>query len=356
MKVFKRIAIWTIISLLIQFGGLFWADKVLFAERDTNDVTLEDIEKPGDIEKNIEIPIPKGASNIQINSKGRYISYESDGEMYIASTKDGKVNKYTPEKEDDGNPKYSFWFANANTMQVFIDSRKNGSDITALYTYNANKNTSQWVNPSANSEVLFPTNFEILDVAYSKLAGVGYIKAKVGGKEKMYSYNRNNNFSRLSLPVDKVTEMKACQEFDDLAYMGENTKTVRFARVEPKKITFDKNIVLLDCKMPEGSKSDHIYVGVLENDEIVEILHGTRSEDTKTWKSIKLDKPVAKKEQIYITNKGYVYVSHNREGYVKDYTNNKKLDYTGNYVAAYDGGILTINSENVAKIVAFPTA
>lgn len=352
MKVVKTIAIWVLISLSIQIGGLLWAGKVLFKDTDTSNVQLKEKEKPSAEEQAVDIPIPENAKDIKINTKGKYISYESNGEMYIASTKDGKTNKYEP--QDKHEPKYSLWIPNSDNMHVFAKANKEGQNVTTFYKYNARKNRIEWTKPSEYSDPrTYPSNFDIKQVEYSTKPGVGYIRANIQGVSKIYRYDRNNKHTRVQLPVTNVTCMKAFQGLDDLAYMDKDTKSVKFALVEPKKITFTKDVTLLSVQVPENGKEDHIYVGVLDGNNISEILYGPKSQKTSEWKSVKLDSPVEVKD-IYITTKGDIYVNENLKGSVKNYTKNQEIQYEGKFLSAYDGGVLSIKADNNAIKTSFP--
>lgn len=347
MKVVKTIVIWVLISLSIQIGGLLWAENIIFKDKDINNIQVKEMEKPKSGEKDVDIPMPEDAKNIKINNKGKYISYESKGEMYIASTKDGKVNKYEP--EDNHEPKYSFWIPNRDNMHVFAKSKKQGQNITTFYTYNARKNRMEWtpINESSNPRT-YPSNFDIKQVEYSTEPGVGYIRANIQGADKVYRYDRNNKHTRVKLPTTKITCMKSFQGLDDLAYMDNDTKSIKFALVEPKKIKFAKDVTLLSIQVPENQKQDYIYVGVLDGDKISEVLYGLKSQKTSEWKSVKLDSPVDVKD-IYISTKGYIYVNNNLKGSIKNYTKNQELQYEGKFISAYDGGVLSLKDGKAIK-------
>lgn len=354
MKIFKTVCIWVFISITIQVMALLFAEKVIFKPKNQENIEITKVEKVK--EKSIEIDIPSDAKDIKINNKGTYLSYRVNQDLFIASTKDGKITMY--DQKDGNKPRYAYWLPNSDNMHVFanaskpVDKRGREEKGTYIFKYSARKELVNWELREYGSNKNFPLNFDIKDATMADASGMEYIRAKVGDIDKVYTFDRTGMLRAAdNIVVDKISSMKAAKGLADLTYMSVKDKRTIYFQVDPKKtVKFDKDVILLES-IKENKEEDRLYVGVLEGDKIVEILHGVRSQNTKNWESVKLSKPTSIND-VYIAignkEKGRIYVNDNLTAKVKDYSTNKEFNYEGKFISFYDEGVLSLNSEGKA--------
>nr|WP_307897185.1 hypothetical protein [Clostridium botulinum] len=89
MKVVKKIILWVMISLTLQFAGLFYIDKYFLASGGTK-IKAKKITNTGTENKDYDVNIPENVEELDVSFNGKYISYFKDNKLNVINTKNGE--------------------------------------------------------------------------------------------------------------------------------------------------------------------------------------------------------------------------------------------------------------------------
>ena len=332
MKVFKKIIAWAILSIILQIGGLYVLNNVVF--KHTSDFQSKPREVKKETTKDIKAAIPTAAKDISISDNGKYLSYKDSDTLNLQDSKTGTSTKVTT--QNGGTILYYDWLQDRDILVIAERIEKDGEAKIQLITYNAKDSSETFVKEICTYE----KDMEVKKISASIFTGVYYIDIYKGGlKSVVWRLDRNNKLDKVSLNNTVLGNMQVIPHVDRLIY--EDTLNSKFYVTSPnKKLVFNSNkkLTLLGI-----DKNDVIYMGELNGDKISSIIYGKVSEDTSTWKKITLDSVVSN-DDLYFSNKSEILINDNLKGSVKNLTTGNEIEYEGKLIQIKEDFIATTDT------------
>ncbi|NEZ47498.1 hypothetical protein FDF74_09875 [Clostridium niameyense] len=332
MKIFKKLIIWIMISLVVQFAGLFYIDRYFLASGGTK-IKSKKVTNTEVKEKEAEVSIPEKVEDLDISFNGKYISYFENNSLNIINTKTGEKQNLDFESKKDVS-KY-MWLPDRN--RILYAERKGEKIILNSYDVDKSKKdkTAEFDLQNSSSKVE--------DIQVAPLPNVIYVKVNSGGTtSKIYNINIMKEKKRADLLSNEVKDMKIIPHEDTLIYESKrkiySTNRETSLNIEgiksPKLLSIDDN--------------DKIYIGEMKDDKIVKICYGNLKEKTSNWKTLDISNP-SSVEDIYVSPLGQVYVNNNMKGTVTNLNTGKETKYTGTIIKMYIDGITSICEGKLLK-------
>lgn len=329
MKPSKRIISWAILSLIIQFAGLFILDSFVF--KHSSDIKIKKVETDVADTKNVNATIPNGAEDVTISYDGRYLTYNIDDKIYIEDT--SKNEKSEIKTENGGKIMYYKWLSDRDRIVIAEKATVDGDEKVKLVTYDPTNKTQSDVSAVCD----YKSDMEVKKISVSVLTGVYYVNIDRGGmKNTVYRIDINHDLTKVTLKADVLGNMEVIPRYDRLVYEDELNNTF-YATSPGKKLSIksDKELALLGID-GEGV----IYIGEITADKISKITYGTVDIDTSNWKKMDLTEVVNEKD-IYFNSKSEILINDNLQGIVKNLTTGKEISYDGKLVEIKEKFIAT---------------
>lgn len=332
MKVIKKIIAWAMLSLVLQFAGLFLLDSFVF--KHSSEFKMKKVEANVDNTKNINATISKSAQDIRISYDGKYLTYYENKVLYIEDTKTGE--KTEVKTNDSGEILNCKWLSDRNRLVIAEKANKDGKDKIQIITHDAKTGNESFVSEICRYE----QNMEVKKIAVSVLTGVYYIDIDKGGmKNTVYRIDINHDITKVELRSNVLGNIEVIPHVDRLIYEDKLNNT--FYATSPSKklnIKSDKELTLLGI-----DNEDVIYIGELTNDKISKIVYGTVDQDASTWKSVDLTQ-VINENDLFFNSKSEILINDNLQGIVKNLTTGKETVYDGKLVEIKEKFISTVNN------------
>lgn len=332
MKLYKKIIAWTILSIILQIGGLFVLDNFVFKHSSKFKSNKIDIEKQNT--KDINVIIPNGAENVNISYNGKYLTYYENDTLYIEESKTG--TKTEVKTEDNGEILYYKWLSDRDRLIIAEKVVKDGETVIQLITYSPKDSSVSYVTNICDYE----DDMKVMKITESTFTSVYYVDIYKGGlKSVVYRIDINNDKSTVSLQASVLGNMQVIPHVDRLVYEDEINN--KFYVTSPnKQLTFNsnKNLTLLGI-----DRNDVIYIGELNGEKISSIIYGKVDEDTSSWKTVNLEAVVNRKD-IYFNNESEILINDNLKGAVKNLTTGLEVEYEGKLVQIKEDFIATTDS------------
>lgn len=337
MKLFKRILIWIMLSLTIQFAGLFYADNYLFAS-DTSIKTKKVVKS--DVKKvDVEIKVPDNATHVSVSFDARYLAYYDGDVLKVVNTKTGEEKKV--EFGDGVQVSFYKWLPDRNRMLIAEKETSNRSSNFKLAYYDVDKSVKEdvkdldWADKKA----------EVEDIQASPLTNVIYVKVANSGKRSSIYW---------------INIMKEMKKVDTRAYViGKTTLLPHEDTLVYEDLTYNK-IYATDKDSPisiEGvntpsllgvDDNDNVYIGETENNKVTKIYYGSIKDKGDKFQVINLNASVDKND-IFVTPQGKVYINDNLKGSVREFGIGKEYTYQGTFTQMYNGGVISISDGKLIK-------
>ncbi|WP_446897384.1 hypothetical protein ACSVC9_10190 [Clostridium sp. LBM24168] len=337
MKTFRRIIIWAIISLTIQFAGLFYIDNYFLSSK--TDIKTKKIIRSEPKKSDILINIPDNAQDISSSFDGRYIAYYDGNILDIVDT--GTGDKKQVKFKDGVKVSFYKWLPDRNRMLIVEkENSYNGTSFKLEY-FEVDKNIKENIKTLEG----FNSNTEINDIKESPLTNVIYMKIQGAGKRtNIYRVNIMSEMQKIKTNSYMIGDIRILSLKDKLVYEDSIYHKIYITGEDaPLDIEGVENPVLVGV-----DASDRIYIGNLENDKLLNLYYGNVNEDSSSYKNINLGTAVDKKD-IYISTSGNIYVNDNLKGVVKDIVSGKEYTYHGKFIQMYDKGIMSISDGKLFK-------
>lgn len=339
MKVLKRITLWALISLILQFSGFFYADKYLLTS-DTSPVKTKKIVSKTNESQEASINIPDDAENITMSYDGKFVAYYHDDTLKVVDTK--TADEKNVDFGDDVEISYYKWLPDRNRMLIAEKSNsKFASNFTLAY-YDVDKDIKEdvkeldWSNKKS----------EVADIQASPLTNVIYVKVANGGKRSsVYWINIMKELKKVDTKAYMIGKINIIPHEDKLVY-----EDLTYHRIYATDQNQPIDINGVDDPTLLGiDDDDTIYIGQADKDNNVsKIFYGNMKEDTNTFTSVSLDSSVDKND-IYVDSSGYIYVNDNFKGIVTEMKNRKQYKYLGTFVQIYENGIASVSDGKLVK-------
>lgn len=352
MKLFRRIIVLIVISLLVQSGVLLYIDRFYLSnETNIKSVKVTKTAKPKKIE--VQVPIPDDAKNVTTSYDSKYIAYSQGDSVKIFNTT-AEANPITISPESGANVSYYKWLPDRNMILEGEKSSTDEGSMIRFYSFDVDKNKKVVIRDNHNNrdtDIYINSKFDVTDLELSTLTTMFYIKINRGGNSSgIYVIDINSQLDTIS--NNKVIGNMLITRLDDkLIYENLiNPKEPKIMFTDSAS-TINQTISIDGVSVPNLlgiDKDDNIYIGQSENDKISKIFFGQRTDDTSKWKSVNLSQPVDKQD-IYITAAGKIYTNDNLKGIVTDVSSGIKTTYKGGFLQLYDGGIASKSDGKLVK-------
>jgi hypothetical protein len=342
MKNFKKIAVWILISLILQSSVLFYLDKYYFVTETNFQAKKVDTPKKHEI-TNVQIKVPDTATQISVSFDGKYLAYYEANTLSVVDT-------LTGEKKDVGFDKdiklsYYKWQSDVDNLLIAEKKTTTKGDSIKLSRYEPQKDKKFDVNNDNKGITLPDKKSEVQDLEFSALTNMIY--AKIG-----HSGSRNSIYA-----IDVMAHMN---KLKINSYFTGNIVTFRTdSRMVYEDLTYHKIYVtglagsinikgVTSPALLATDEDDNLYIGQRDGDKITKIFYGQVKDSTSNWKSIDIKNP-EKSKDIYISASGKVYVNDNLKGVIFNVTDNKEINYKGQFLQIYNSGVYSISEGILSK-------
>lgn len=339
MKMFNKYIVWAILSIMLQFSGLYILENTLF--KNTSEFKSEDLNLNKDKTENINATVPSSAEEITISYSGEYLTYVENGKLFVEEAENGNPQEVVT--QDNGEIMYYKWLSDRNRLIIAEKIMKDGTEIIQLITYDPRDNSQIVVKTICN----YQENMEINKISASVLTGVYYIDVYKGNmKSVLYRIDRNEKLTRETVRADVLGNMEVIPREDRLIY--EDKINNKFYITNPNnrlEFNSNKNLALLGI-----DKEGIVYVGELDGEKVSSVTYGKPEEDTSTWKKIDLE-DVVNKHDLYFNEKSEILINHNLEGKVKNLMTGKEIEYEGKLIEIKEDFIATVDNDGKLKYI-----
>ncbi|WP_298836097.1 hypothetical protein [Clostridium sp.] len=334
-KVFKKIIICIIISLIIQIGGLFYLNNYLLTSNTnvkSQKVTDSISSTKGSTSK---VNIPSNATSINVSYNASYVSYYLDNELYVVNTVTGTRINVNPA----AGVRISFykWLPDRNRMLI-VETHERNLSLSYYDVTQAQK--------SKVSDILMISSASIVkDIEASPLTNVIYIKVKNGYKYySIYWVNIMKSRKKIITESKYVGNIQVVPHEDKMLYENlTNNKVYATGRNNALSLIGSTKSCLLAI-----DNNDQVYIGDVNiNNNIDKIYYGTLG---GTWKSIKLNTLVSK-NRLLVSASGQIYENDNIKKNLIELQTGKEITYKGTLLQLYSGGIASLSE---GKLVITP--
>lgn len=332
MKKFKKFIVWAILSVILQFSGLYILENTIF--KHTSNIKAEDFDLNKSKVENIAGTVPNNAEQISISYNGKYLTYVQNGSLFVEEAESGTTQEVIT--QDSGEIMYHKWLSDRNRLIIAEKILKDGKEVIQLTTYDPKDNSEIVVRTICN----YQENMEINKISASVLTGVYYIDVYKGSmKSVLYRIDRNDELRKVDVKADVLGNMEVIPREDRLIY--EDRINNKFYITNPSnKLVFNsnKNLALLGI-----DKEGVVYIGELDGEKVSSITYGKVNEDTSNWKKIELS-DVVNKDDVYFNQKSEILINHNLEGKVKNLMTSKEVEYEGKLIEIKEDFVATVDN------------
>jgi len=332
-KVFKKMIICIIISLIIQCGGLFYLNNYFLTSNTTVKsqklVDSNTSNKPT-VSKD---KVPSDATNINVSYDASYISYYVNDDLYVVNTITGKSVNVS----SSNGVKISFykWLPDRNRMLIVETENRNLS----LSYYDVTQSQKSKV----SDILMISSTSKVMDIEASPLTNVIYIKVKNGYKYySIYWVNIMKSRKKIITNSKYVGNIQVVPHEDKMLYEDLNNNKV-YATGEINALSF---IGSTKSCLLSIDNNDQVYIGDVDSsNNIDKIYFGTLK---GSWKSIPLSTPVSK-DDLFVTTSGKVYTNDRINGTLTESQTGKEITYKGTFLQLYSAGIASLSDGNLVK-------
>jgi len=344
MKRIRRIAVWVLLSFVVQLSIYFYMDKVRYVEQKTFATKSIQVTKKNN--KKIDVEIPETAKNINVSYDGRYVAYFQGGELKVIDSFTGATKKQSVK---DGNEiAYYRWLPDEERM--FIAEKDVKRNQINFFSYDVKKDDkNQIMKRNVPVTISLPDKkSSIEDIELSTLTSVIYVKVNhIGKRTSVYRIDINNDLSKIRTNGYTVGKIQTINREDKLIYEDISSLKQNQIRVTDSGKTLKRNEAKSLCLLSVDLE-DVVYLGELEDNKVKRIYSGQLDENIDKWKSVELKESVDKKD-LYITNEGKMYYNDNLRGVVIEISTGKETSYNGKFHQMFNGGIASISNGKLVK-------
>ncbi|MBV4420059.1 hypothetical protein KM800_12115 [Clostridium tyrobutyricum] len=339
MKIFRRIVIWALISLVLQFAGLFYINNYFLSSN--TKLETKKVLKSEPKKSNVVIKIPQNANNIKVSFDGKYVSYYAQNVITVIDTETGYEKQITFKSGVD----LSFykWLKDRNRILI-AEKQSSDSDYSFnIEYYDVDKDIKENIKKIDG----FNSKTQISDIQESPLTNVIYIKMVSTGKgTNIYRVNIMSEVQKVQTQSYMIGDIGILALKDALIYEDSLYNRIYVSgQDESLKIQGVKNPTWVGV---DGE--DRIYLGDLKNGKITKLYYGNIDGQTNQYSVLDLKEEVDKKD-VYVSDNGNIYVNDNLQGIVRNVTNGKQYKYYGKFVQMYEGGIVSVDNEKLEKVL-----
>ncbi|MBP2034117.1 hypothetical protein J2Z42_002844 [Clostridium algifaecis] len=340
MKTFRKITSWIIVSLVVQFAGLFYINNYFLSSN--TEIKTKKIVKSEPKKDDAVVKIPDDATNISTSFDGMYISYYEENTLKIINTKNG--NEKNIYFKNGSKMSFYKWLKDRNRMLIAEKQSSDSEDdgyIFNLEYYEVDKDIKENIKKLKD----LSSKTEIEDIQESPLTNVIYIKTKDSGERtNIYRINIMNEMEKVKTNSCIVGNMGILSLKDKLIYEDDiYHKIYVTGQDEPLNLSSVKNPVWVGV-----DDDDRVYIGDMQDNKVSNLYYGNIDDTNKNYQTINIGESVNASD-IYVNKSGKVYVNNNLKGEVKDISSGKTYTYHGQFVQMYDNGIISVSDGKLVK-------
>ena len=339
MKWMKRISIWIVVSLSLQFSGLFYIDHYFLAT--DSKVTMKKVdENKSEKVKNIDITVPANVENILVSYDAKYLSYYENEQLKVINSKDGSIKSI--EVEEGTKISFYEWLPDRNRMLLVEKKSYDESSNLVLYYYDVSKNEKVKVKDLAWAD----TKSEVEDIQLSTLTGVTYVKvSSKGQRSSIYRIDRMGSMTKTNTIPNFVSNIALVRHEDKLIYEGLVYNAIYATnRDEPITIKDVEKLTLIGT-----DDDDNVYLGELKDNLISKVYYGKTSENTEEWKIVDLQMP-SERNNLFVSSTGKIYQNDALRGVIKEINSGTQTSYEGNLLQLYTKGIVSLVNNKISFV------
>lgn len=337
MKKLKHIAVWIVISIVIQFSILYYLDKYYLKPEQTfqaKKIVQQTVKKQETV-----IKIPSDAQQVSISYDGNYAAYIENGNVNVVNVKNGQVKTVSADK---GN-KISVYKWLCDRARLFIAEKPQISDDGNLILnyYDASKDVKNKIEDITYSD----NESEVQDIEVAPMTNVVYMKIyRYGKRSDIYSSNAMNDIKKIKTITSDIGNIKTLKHKDELIYEDSGRNRI-YSSNDNNQIVVNgvTNPVLIGV-----DSLDNVYVGNLVNNKIDKIYYGNVDTSSDKWKCLSIDNPCDKND-LYVSGSGNVYVNYGSEKKLKNLITNNVTKYKGTFILMTDVGVFTNDGGKLKK-------
>lgn len=337
MKIFKRIFLWILISLTIQFAGLFYAEKYLLAT-DTS-IKTKKVVKSEVKKQDAEVKIPDNATHVNASFNARYLAYYDGDVLKVINTKTGEEKKV--DFEDGVQVSFYKWLPDRNRMLIAEkETGKKGSSLKLAY-YDVDKDVKEDIKELDWAD----KKSEVEDIQASPLTNIIYVKvANSGKRSSIYWINIMKEMKKVDTMAYMIGKIKVVPHEDKLIYEDlTHHRIYTTGQDEPLDINGVNNPSLIAV-----DDDDRVYIGETQEDKVSKIYYGSVKEGRNSLQTIDLGTAVDK-DAIFVSSQGKIYINDNLKGLVREVASGKEYIYQGRFIQMYTDGIISVSDGKMVK-------
>jgi dipeptidyl aminopeptidase/acylaminoacyl peptidase len=325
------------ISLTLQFAGLFYANKYLLAS--STDIKTKKVVKSDNKKPDIEISIPDSAKNINISFDGKFLAYYDADVLKVVNTTTGEEKKV--EFGDGVQVSFYKWLSDRNRMLIAEKETSNQESNFKLAYYDVSKDLKEDIKDLD----LTDKKSEVEDIQASPLTNVIYVKvANSGKRSNIYRIDIMKEMKTVETRSYQIGKIRVIPHEDKLIYEDLTHGRIYITdKDEPLDISGVNKPSLLGV-----DDNDNVYIGETDLDKVTKIFYGTVKEGKNELQTIDLGSAVDK-NNILIANEGKVYINDNLKGLVKEFASGKEYKYLGTFIQMYNGGVISVSEGKLIK-------
>ena len=336
IKVLKHVSIWIVISLAIQFAGLYYIDKY-YLKTETNFKIAKAVTKaPKKVE--ISINIPQDANNINASYDGKFISYFENGILKTMDTSNGQINQVIP--DNSNKMLYYSWVSDRHRL-IIAEQPARGSGKIQLKSYDVDKAIKNNVENITWSNAYSTVS----DIEISPATNLIYVEVKRNVyKTEIYWSDVMHNVIKIPTTTSNIGNIKIIPNEDELVYEDLNANRI-VSTNDKVRMNFSniKKPVILGA-----DEDNNVYVGNEVNGLITNIYYGDTETPTSQWQSVAVPNGVDP-NNLLVTENGVIYVNDNLKGKVTALRTNQVTSYKGTLIKMTDNVILSQENGKLLK-------
>ena len=370
MKKLKIVAIWAMLSILMQVAGLLYFDKILFRKTEKSSIKISDVETKEKVGK-VNYSIPEGVDNkdVKISDDGSYLAYIQDKKLMVVNLDLLKIddeskeeNTTTPEQAtreivtnvdkngdgiNDAEIMFYKWIEDEDFLIIVERYRKSEySSVVKLVTYNVRTNE---LHDDIKELCTYKEGMVVDNIACSLGTGTNYVGiSRDGYNSNIYRVDINGDVSKITYNLPSLGNFAVVEDYDILAFEDSlNKRFYYYTNDNTESISIENanNLVLL------GVDDDkNVYLGELSGEKVKKIIYGAYDSKTDTLQNIYLDKE-KDLEDIAIESDGSILTNDNLSGVISNLNTKDTISYEGkfihmtnNYICSEEDGKLILKS------------
>ena len=338
MKVFKKIILWAMLSIMMQVAGLLFLDKVFF--KHSSDFEFTEVTQQVAV-SNVSIDIPSNAEDIKCSFDGKYVTYFLSDKFYLIDTKSGSKEEIIT-NSGDVEVLYAEWLPDRNRITI-AEKKLNDSNekVISVVNFDAKSKSEVPLKEVCN----YKEGMKVDSIVTTTLSGVSYVAISNGGKNAaIYRIDINEKMTNIGVKVPKLGSLKVFPHKDVMIYEDDvNGRFYYYSNDNINKITFGdiQNVELLSV-----DNNDIVYVGEVVDNKISKVIYGTLDTPTSSWSTVPLEKSKPAKD-TYINDKGEILINDSLEGKITNLTTSEVVSYEGKFISVNNRVICTSDNGKI---------